>query len=139
MVSAPNCMSIMGGPYSNAQLTFILGSLGIVEIHAPVRDGAGRAYPSLEALSDIAEALGVSMDRLINQSVLSLIDTTKYIEELDSVILAPTDYLNMERIARCLKMNPRILIAALARQDPPIPDDHERGSAYEDFAHRTIG
>ena len=32
-----------GSPYSNAQLTFILGSLGIVEIHAPVRDGAAKA------------------------------------------------------------------------------------------------
>jgi hypothetical protein len=32
-----------GAPYSNGQLTFILGSLGIVEIHAPVRDGAAKA------------------------------------------------------------------------------------------------
>lgn len=32
-----------GSPYSNSQLTFILGSLGIIEIHAPVRDGAAKA------------------------------------------------------------------------------------------------
>ena len=32
-----------GGPYENGQLTLILGSLGIVEIHAPVRDGAAKA------------------------------------------------------------------------------------------------
>lgn len=32
-----------GGPYQNGQLTLILGSLGIVEIHAPVRDGAAKA------------------------------------------------------------------------------------------------
>ena len=32
-----------GSPYSNGQLTLILGSLGIVEIHAPVRDGAAKA------------------------------------------------------------------------------------------------
>ena len=32
-----------GSPYSNGQLTMILGSLGIVEIHAPVRDGAAKA------------------------------------------------------------------------------------------------
>jgi len=32
-----------GAPYSNGQLTMILGSLGIVEIHAPVRDGAAKA------------------------------------------------------------------------------------------------
>lgn len=32
-----------GGPYSNEQLTLILGSLGIIEIHAPVRDGAAKA------------------------------------------------------------------------------------------------
>jgi transposase InsO family protein len=32
-----------GSPYSNSQLTLILGSLGIVEIHAPVRDGAAKA------------------------------------------------------------------------------------------------
>lgn len=32
-----------GSPYSNSQLTLILGSLGIIEIHAPVRDGAAKA------------------------------------------------------------------------------------------------
>lgn len=32
-----------GSPYSNAQLTFILGSLGITEIHTKVRDGASKA------------------------------------------------------------------------------------------------
>lgn len=32
-----------GSPYSNTQLTLILGSLGITEIHAPVRDGAAKA------------------------------------------------------------------------------------------------
>ncbi|MDD4541894.1 MAG: DDE-type integrase/transposase/recombinase [Eubacteriales bacterium] len=32
-----------GSSYSNGQLTLILGSLGIVEIHAPVRDGAAKA------------------------------------------------------------------------------------------------
>ncbi len=32
-----------GTPYTNSQLTFILGSLGIIEIHAPVRDGAAKA------------------------------------------------------------------------------------------------
>jgi len=32
-----------GAPYSNGQLRLILGSLGIIEIHAPVRDGAAKA------------------------------------------------------------------------------------------------
>jgi putative transposase len=32
-----------GGPYSNGQLKLILASLGIVEIHAPVRDGSAKA------------------------------------------------------------------------------------------------
>ena len=32
-----------GSPYSNWQLSLILGSLGIIEIHAPVRDGAAKA------------------------------------------------------------------------------------------------
>jgi transposase InsO family protein len=32
-----------GSSYSNEQLTLILGSLGIVELHAPVRDGAAKA------------------------------------------------------------------------------------------------
>ena len=32
-----------GAPYANSQLTFILGSLGIIGIHAPVRDGAAKA------------------------------------------------------------------------------------------------
>ena len=32
-----------GGPYENSQLTLILDSLGIVEIHAPIRDGAAKA------------------------------------------------------------------------------------------------
>ncbi len=32
-----------GAPYTNKQLSLILGSLGIIEIHAPVRDGASKA------------------------------------------------------------------------------------------------
>lgn len=32
-----------GGPYLNGQLKLILASLGIIEIHAPVRDGAAKA------------------------------------------------------------------------------------------------
>jgi hypothetical protein len=32
-----------GSSYSNKQLSLILGSLGIIEIHAPVRDGAAKA------------------------------------------------------------------------------------------------
>ncbi len=32
-----------GGSYKNNQLTLILGSLGIIEIHTPVRDGAAKA------------------------------------------------------------------------------------------------
>lgn len=32
-----------GGPYSNGQLKLILSSLGVVEIHTPVRDGAAKA------------------------------------------------------------------------------------------------
>ena len=32
-----------GSPYTNKQLSLILGSLGIIEIHAPVRDGAAKA------------------------------------------------------------------------------------------------
>ena len=31
-----------GGPYSNGQLSFILGNLGIIEKHAKVRDGASK-------------------------------------------------------------------------------------------------
>ena len=33
-----------GGPYVNSQLKMILASLGIIEIHAPIRDGAAKAY-----------------------------------------------------------------------------------------------
>ncbi len=32
-----------GSTYANAQLTLICGSLGIVKIHTPVRDGASKA------------------------------------------------------------------------------------------------
>jgi len=32
-----------GGPYENAQLAFICGSIGTVLLHAPVRDGAAKA------------------------------------------------------------------------------------------------
>ncbi len=32
-----------GGPYANGQLKLILASLGIIEIHTPVRDGAAKA------------------------------------------------------------------------------------------------
>lgn len=33
----------LGSPYSNEQLTLICGSLGIVKLHTPVRDGASKA------------------------------------------------------------------------------------------------
>ncbi|NLB42469.1 MAG: integrase, partial [Clostridiales bacterium] len=39
-----------GSPYSNGQLTLILGSLGIVEIHASVRDGAAKAKVLYDAI-----------------------------------------------------------------------------------------
>jgi len=32
-----------GGPYENAQLTYICGSIGAILLHAPVRDGAAKA------------------------------------------------------------------------------------------------
>ena len=32
-----------GSPYTNEQLSLILGSLGIIEVHTPVRDGASKA------------------------------------------------------------------------------------------------
>ena len=33
-----------GGPYKNEQLSLICGSLGIILIHTPVRDGASKGY-----------------------------------------------------------------------------------------------
>ena len=33
-----------GGPYANAQLSLICGSLGTVLLHTKIRDGASKAY-----------------------------------------------------------------------------------------------
>jgi transposase InsO family protein len=43
-----------GAPYRNAQLTFICGSVGCVEIHTPVRDGAskGKVERSFRTMRD---------------------------------------------------------------------------------------
>lgn len=43
-----------GSPYVNEQLSLILGSLGIIEIHTPVRDGAskGKAERSFRTIKD---------------------------------------------------------------------------------------
>ncbi len=43
-----------GSPYANEQLSLILGSLGIIEIHTPVRDGAskGKAERAFRTIKD---------------------------------------------------------------------------------------
>jgi transposase InsO family protein len=47
-----------GGPYENAQLSFICGSIGTVLLHAPVRDGAAKAK--------IERSFGVLKGRWLN-------------------------------------------------------------------------
>lgn len=94
--------------------------------------------PTTEILQKIADALEVSPDRLLGESVSSILETRLrksnmtlkdlaerlhtplvYLKSLDVVIPDEYDYAKIEQIAGILKMSPNSLRAALARQEPP--------------------
>lgn len=70
-----------GSPYENSQLTLILDSLGIIEIHAPVRDGAAKAKVERSF-------------RTIKDTWLNGLDTST-IESLDHLNRLLADYVRM--------------------------------------------
>lgn len=59
-----------GSPYKNDQLTFICGELGIVLLHAPVRDGAAKGK-----IERFNRTLRIKFLNCIEDSVLEDIDT----------------------------------------------------------------
>ena len=63
-----------GAPYRNAQLTFICGSIGCVEIHAPVRDGASKGK--------IERSFRTMRDRWLNSLDASQIQSLEEFNEL---------------------------------------------------------
>lgn len=70
-----------GSPYSNGQLTLILGSLGITEIHAPIRDGAAKAK--------VERSFRTAKDTWLNGFDASKVES---LEQLNSLLF---DYVRM--------------------------------------------
>lgn len=70
-----------GSPYSNGQLTLILSSLGITEIHAPVRDGAAKAK--------VERSFRTAKDTWLNGFDASKVES---LEQLNSLLF---DYVRM--------------------------------------------
>ena len=121
-----------------------------------------------ESLMKIAKALEVSIDRLTGEDVKSIIEyriqeldmtfeelakktntPLSYFDKLDDIQPTGYDYDAMKTIANAIDMQPGVLRAALARQEPPVYDG-VRHSVEEDFlnentakytvaAHKTDG
>lgn len=113
----------------------------------------GRRNPSNDTLNSLADALGVFVDRLTGESIGCLIEDrlkelnltledlaerTKlplnYLKSLDSIYPNGSDYNKVFYIAKALNMNPSILRAALARQEPPAWDESDRSTPEDDFS-----
>ncbi|MDR0491851.1 MAG: DDE-type integrase/transposase/recombinase [Oscillospiraceae bacterium] len=68
-----------GAPYRNAQLTFICGSVGCVELHTPVRDGASKGK--------IERSFRTLRDRWLNSLDVSQIQSLTEFNELLSAYI----------------------------------------------------
>jgi len=100
--------------------------------------------PQVKALETIAEYFKVSLDYILGKSIFALIESRLselnmsiedlekamelpqgMIESLDSFPPAPWDYESgelIDQLAKALKMDPKKLSAAYARQEPPVYD-----------------
>lgn len=100
-----------------------------------------RYNPSLDTLVKIADALNTSVDRLTGDAVWCLIDNRleelgmsldalaekakvplRFLKNIDNIMPDESDYHNVTRIAKVLALQPAVLRAALARQEPPVYD-----------------
>lgn len=107
--------------------------------------------PQIETLSEVADYFGVSVDYLFGKSAGALIEERlkqagmtieelaeqtkvpiRYLRNIDGVQPIEPDYKIATQIAKVLGVEPKELLAALARQEPPVYDG-PRDTAYEDF------
>lgn len=115
--------------------------------------------PSDKVLEAIAEALNVTSDYLRGLSITAVIEqrlealnmpldvlckktglSEQYLLKLDTIIPTPDDYANLTKIAEALEMPQGPLIAALARQEPPLDtDDYEVIDARDVFTINEDG
>lgn len=115
-----------------------------------VLDGTTR-NPQIETLTAIADVLGVSLDKLTNDSVSDIIEErlkfseitieelakranvkVEYLKNIDDIIPDPGDYEAIDRIAKEIFINPQVLRHALARQEPSSPEGPQ-SSIEKDF------
>lgn len=111
----------------------------------------GRRNPSIDTLNSIAKALNVSVDRLLGESVSSIIEnrikelnitledlaeragvSVEYLNKIDNIYPDQHDYLKIDQIAKALEMQPGPLRTALAKQEPPTYDE-SLSSPEDDF------
>lgn len=97
--------------------------------------------PQIETLSEIADYFGVSVDYLLEKSAGALIEERlkqagmtieelaeqtkvpiRYLRNLDGVDPIEPDYKIATQIAKVLGVEPKELLTALARQEPPVYD-----------------
>ena len=112
---------------------------------------------TLNTLEKLAEALDVSVNYLIGESIEHLIEeyleeakmshselahkaeiNLDYIQRLADVIPDIEDYENVRKIARIMHANVDEMIASLAKQEPPVYENPNPTSAEEDFAEDLI-
>lgn len=115
----------------------------------------GRRKLSAEMALKLAEIFGVSLDYLLGNSIGSLIEKRldelgmtieelaklsnvreDYIRNIERIIPSPWEYERGEkiyRIAKALKMDFNELLAAYARQEPPLSDDESPRYAPEEL------
>lgn len=107
--------------------------------------------PTINTLNKIADALEVPLDYLTRKSAKTVIENkleeldmtfeelsgkTKvpivFFEKLDDINPDEGDYQKVQRVANTLNIEPKILLNALYRQEPPIYEG-STSSAEEDF------
>lgn len=107
--------------------------------------------PTINTLNKIADALEVPLDYLTRKSAKAVIEDKLeeldmtfeelsakikvpivFFEKLDDITPDEGDYQKVQRVANALNIEPKILLNALYRQEPPIYEG-STSSAEEDF------
>ncbi|AOY76659.1 helix-turn-helix domain-containing protein [Clostridium formicaceticum] len=139
----------------------IRNSLGLTQSQLASRANISRSYlgdvengrynPSLNMLENIAEVLNTSVDYLLAKSVSCLIESRlkelnmsleelaektnlplMYLKTLDDKTPDDKDYEIINLIAQTLKMHPKPLRIALARQEQPDPENKNNNNGVNE-------
>jgi transcriptional regulator with XRE-family HTH domain len=113
-----------------------------------VLDGTTK-NPQIETLNAIAEVLGVSVDRLSGNSIVSLLEDrlkisgvslqefadkidvkVEYLQNIENLIPVAADYEIMDRIGKELYISSQVLRSLLARQEPPTYTGEAHNEVY---------